>query len=196
MASSSGVTASKSSGGADHEGERAGLGADDAAGDRRVDGAVAGRDGESAASRASSTAIVEQSMKRVPGAATSSRPGGAAGAAVGVEEVLAAGQHGQHDGGACRGLGRRPGGGNAVLPGGVERRRDDVEAGHRVAGLDQVDGHGSAHVAEAQEGDGAGWTVLLQTCCVSVVLLVLLLWRELQLARAQLGEVGRDIGAG
>ena len=100
---------------ADHERERAGLGADDAAGDRGVDGAVAGRDGERrAAARASSTSMVEESMNSVPGrrraAASTARP------RYSVEDVPAAGQHGDDDVGAGGRLGGGVRGRDAVRP--------------------------------------------------------------------------------
>ena len=69
------------------------------------------------------------------------------------ENMLAGRQHGDDHVGAADGA---PGGGRdgrAGCGGGGLRRLDEIEAGNRMAGLDQVGDHRGAHVAEADEGD-------------------------------------------
>ena len=108
-----------------------------------------------AASRASSTLMVEQSRNMVSGAAAVKQARLPAGSLVRVQHVPAAGKHGQYHGRACHGLGGCRRGGYPVRPGGVQRCRHHVKPDHGVTGVDEVDGHGPAHVAQAQERDGA-----------------------------------------
>ncbi|MCY1540581.1 hypothetical protein D9M68_762300 [compost metagenome] len=140
-------------GGADHEGQRAGLRADGAAGNRGIGQRIALglRGGRELAHGG-----------RIDGAGIDQRHAGAhAGehavfAKVGAAHVCGGGQHGDDEIRFRHGLAR------GVCAGGAfgAQRRDgggiEVEHGQGVAGLEQVARHGRAHVAEADEGDMHG----------------------------------------
>ena len=88
-------------GAADHEGERGGLRAGDAARDRRIDhGQSALSRAACATSRAVSTSMVEESISNVPARPLASTP---LGAEIDLAHLLARRQHGDHDLGVrCR----------------------------------------------------------------------------------------------
>ena len=149
---SAAACANASSAAADHESERAALRAADAARDRRIDHRQALRLGRRrATARAVSTSMVEQSISSVPGLALPTMPSRTE---IDLAHLLAGGQHGDDD----LGIGRGDRRGTRAAP--CRRRthrfrrlRADVEAVHRVAGLDQVLRHGRAHIAEPDESD-------------------------------------------
>jgi hypothetical protein len=144
---------------ADHEGQRAGDGAAGAAGDGRVDevdaGGFSGLGDLLAGGGGDGRAVDHQ------------RALGDAGQQVAVAQeqafhVLAGGQHGDDGFGALHGVLRA---GRDLQAFGFdlgERVLAQVEGLDAVAGLVQVDGHGAAHVAEADECDLHGvvsWSV-------------------------------------
>jgi hypothetical protein len=69
------------------------------------------------------------------------------------EHVLASGQHSDDDFGALHRGNRALGNRGAVGLGLIARGRDEIERDHLMAGLDQIGGHGPAHIAEADECD-------------------------------------------
>ncbi len=141
-----------------HEGQRRGLRARHAAGDRRIERGEARlcRGGmELPCSVHLDGGAVDEERARL-GARQD-----AAVAAIGFQHVLARRQHGDDDVLVGHGLRRARHDSDAGLGGGIARLVDEVEPADRVARFHQIGRHGQAHVSEPDEADRRHWAFLL-----------------------------------